>query len=211
MKPVCQHESKVLKKITESEDKKMKKKTGIVLLTGACILMLSAMFILPFFRVPDHSIIRNTLSELGAQFSPYAWIMNSIFAALAVSSVISGWVCYEGFVFQRIILLLFGISLILASIFNHAPVSPATQNNIVEDAWHSYLITTTWLTFIILTFSTAVMQDKPAGRQWSVIAGIASMLLLLLFSEADQTAGLWQRLQFILSSGWMLYTFKTKD
>jgi hypothetical membrane protein len=187
----------------------MKKKTGKVLLTGACILMLSAMFLLPFFRVADHSVIRNTLSELGAQFSPYSWIMNSIFAVLAVSAVISGWACYEGFAFQRIILLLFGFSLILAAIFNHAPVSPDTLYNIVEDAWHSYLITTTWLTFIILTFSTAVIQEKPAGRQWSCIAGISSVLLLLLVSEADQTAGLWQRLQFILSIGWMMYTFKT--
>jgi hypothetical membrane protein len=189
----------------------MKEKTGIYLLTGAYVLMLMAMFILPFFMVPDHSIIRNTLSELGAQFSPYSWIMNSIFAALALSSVISGWGYFEGFVFQRFILLIFAISLTLAAIFNHAPVSSDIQYSIIEDGWHSYLMNTTWLSFIILTFSTALIPEKPVNRPYSVITGLSAILLLLLFTEADGTAGIWQRLQFIISFAWMMYTFKTID
>ena len=43
----------------------MKKKSIIILLAVAFTLMLLAIFILPLFMVPDHSIIRNTLSDLG--------------------------------------------------------------------------------------------------------------------------------------------------
>lgn len=195
--------------ITISDQKTVQKKAGIIFLEGVYMLTLLAMFILPLFLVPDQSIIRNTLSDLGAQLSPYSWIMNSIFAALALSSVISGWRCFEGFVFQRIILVLFGISLILAAIFNHAPSDPDIQYNISEDGWHTYFACTTWLTFIILAFSNALILENPANRLLSIATGISVLLLILLTFEADMVAGIWQRLLFIIAFGWMIYTFKT--
>jgi len=182
-----------------------------MLLEGAYILLLLAMFILPLFKAPEISITRNTLSELGAQFSPYSWIMNAIFAALALSAVISGWGCYEGFVFLRIILVLFGISLVLSAIFNQAPVNPEIRYNIREDGLHLYFACTTWITFIILTFSTALILEKQADRLLAVITGISAVLLSLLTTEADHTAGVWQRLLFVISFGWMIYTYKTID
>jgi hypothetical membrane protein len=186
----------------------MKEKMAIFLLTGTFGLMLAAMFILPFFMVPDHSLIRNTISELGAQCLTNSWIMNLVVVALAVSSVLAGWRTYEGYDFHRIILLLFGISLTLAAVFNHAPVNLDIEYSIMEDGWHSYLMNTTWLSFIILTFSTARIQEKPDSRLWSMITGISAISLLLLVKEANQTAGIWQRLQFIISFAWMLNTYK---
>jgi len=189
----------------------MKKRRKIILLTGAYILMLLAMFILPLLMVPDHSMIRNTLSDLGAQYSAGAWIMNSIFVALAFSSVLSGWECFEGFVFHRIILILFGVSLILSAFYNHAPVNPEIHYNIREDGWHLYFACTTWITFILLAFSTSLMLEKQTDRLLALITGISAVLLSLLASEADRTAGIWQRLLFIISFGWMIYTYKTMD
>jgi hypothetical membrane protein len=189
----------------------MKSKTGIFLLTGAYGLMLFAMFILPFFMVPDHSLVRNTISELGAQCSPYAWMMDLIMFALAISSVMAGWRTYEGYDFHRIILLLFGISLALAAVFNHAPVGRNIEYSIIEDGWHSYLMNTTWLSFIILAFSTVRIQEKPESRLWSIITGLSAISLLLLVKEADETAGIWQRLQFIISFAWMLSTYKNTN
>jgi hypothetical protein len=191
------------------EQKKEQKRPAIILLEGASVLLLLAMFILPFLSIPGYSVTVNTLSELGAQSSPGSWVMNLIFAALALTSVISGWECFEGFIFHRIILILFSVSLILAAVFNHAPVSPDVQYNIREGGWHSYFICTTWITFSILTFSTSLILEKPADRILSNAAGLSALLLMLLFSEADRTAGIWQRLLFIISFGWMIYTFKT--
>lgn len=189
----------------------MKRKAKIILLEGAYVLMVLAMFMLPLFIVPDHSVIKNTVSELGAQFSPYSWIMNSIFVVLALSSVISGWVCFKDFAFHRIILVLFGVSLVLSAFFNHSPVNPETGYNIREEGWHLYFACTTWITFILLAFSTALILEKNADRLLALITGISVMLISLLASEADQTAGIWQRLLFIISFGWMIYTFKTME
>jgi len=173
--------------------------------------MLVAVFALPFFMEPEHSLTRNTISELGAQCSTFSWIINLLMVALAVSSVMAGWRYYEGYDFHRIILLLFGISLTLAAVFNHAPVSRDAEYSIMEDGWHSYLMNTTWLSFIILTFSTARIQEKPESRLWSIITGLSAISLLLLVKEANQTEGIWQRLQFIISFAWMLNTYKLTD
>jgi hypothetical membrane protein len=189
----------------------MKKKTEILLLAGSCFLMLMAMFILPVWMVPGHSIVRNTLSELGAQSSPYAWILNVLLAAWAICSFIAGWKCFGGFLFQQIILSFFSISLLLAAFFNQAPVSPGESFSLIEAGWHSYLMGTSWLSFIILTFSTALLAENPLIRYWSVIAGLCAVSLWLLGKEADQAAGIWQRLQFILSFAWMVFIFKMSD
>ncbi len=173
--------------------------------------MLLAMFILPLFLGPDHSIIRNTISELGAQNSAGAWIINSILVALALSSVISVWGCFKGSVFIRVIIILFAVSIVLSALFNHAPVNPEIPYNISEDGWHKYFSCITWIAFVILAFSTALTLKKQAARSLALFAGISAVLLSLLSSEAEQTAGIWQRLLFIISFGWLIYTLKTTD
>ena len=64
--------------------------TEIVSLAGAYVLMLIIMFILPFFSVFEHSIIRNTLSQLGAENSPIGWLMSINFVSFGISSGVSG-------------------------------------------------------------------------------------------------------------------------
>jgi hypothetical membrane protein len=191
--------------------KSTRRNKGISLLAAAYILMILVMFILPLFSVPDYSIIHNSLSELGAQFSTNAWIMNFVFVFLALGSIIAGWRYFEGFVLHRIVLVLFGISLALTAFFNHAPVNPDIQYNISEDGWNSYFISSAGLSFIILSIATSFILEKQLDRLLAVAAGISAILLSVLMSEFDWSAGIWQKLQFIISFGWMIYTFKTRD
>lgn len=189
----------------------MKKNSRIMVLTATYILTLLVMVILPSFSVPEYSIIRNTISELGAQFSPYSWIMNSVFVSLALGSLIAGWGYFEGFVLHRIVLLLFCTSLTLTAFFNHAPVNPDIQYNVREAGWHAYFACTAGLSFIILSIATSFILERQQDRVLSIAAGISALFLSVLMSEADLLAGIWQRLMFIISFGWMIYNFKTKE
>jgi hypothetical membrane protein len=189
----------------------MKRNKEILILDAAFILMLLVMFILPFFSSPEYSIIRNTLSQLGAQKTQNAWIMNFTFVSLGIGSIIAGWKYFEGFAFQRLFLILSGISLTLAAFFNHAPVNTLVQYNITEDGWHSYFIFTTGLTFIILSVSTTFIPEKQADKLIAALAGISVLFLSVLMSEATRTSGIWQRLSFIISFGWMIYSFRTSE
>jgi hypothetical membrane protein len=184
---------------------------GIKLLTATYILVLPGMFILPFFNSPGYSIIGNTLSELGAQSAPHAWIMNFMFISLAFGSVIAGWRYFEGFIFHRIVLVLFGVSLTLMAFFNHAPIRPDIQYSITEEGWHAYFSCSAGLSFVILSIATGFILDKQQDRLIALAAGTAVLLLSVLMSEAEWSAGIWQRLMFILSFGWMIYNFKTGE
>jgi hypothetical membrane protein len=189
----------------------MKKDSGLIVLGAAYILAILVMFLLPLFSSKEYSISGNTLSELGAQFAPDAWIMNSVFVLLAIGSLTAGWKYYEGFMLHRIILIIFGVSLILLAFFNHAPVIPDLRYNISEDGWHSYFICTAGLSFIILSIATSFILEKQQERFLALAAGISSIFLSVLMSEADRLVGIWQRLMFIISFGWMIYNFKTKE
>jgi len=189
----------------------MKKNKEILILEAAYCLLLLVMFILPVYSTSEYSIIRNTLSQLGAQNTPNAWIMNFTFMSLGIGSIITGWRYFEGFAFQRLFLILFGISLTLTAFFNHAPVNNLIQYKIQEDGWHSYFIFTAVLTFVILTFSTAFILEKQSDRLLTAAAGVSVIFLSILISEVPNAAGVWQRLLFIISFGWMIYSFKSRD
>ena len=189
----------------------MKRNNEILILEAAYCLLLLVMFMLPFFSAPEYSLISNTLSQLGAQNAPNAWIMNLTFVSLGTGSLIAGWKYYEGFAFQRLFLVLFGISLMLAAFFNHAPVNTLIQYNISLDGWHSYFIFTNTLTFIFLTVSSAFIMEKQTERLITTTTGVSVILLSVLMSEVSSAEGVWQRLLFIISFGWMIYNYKTRE
>lgn len=172
------------------------------------ILLLIIMFILPIFYKGDYSILRNSISELGAQFTPYAWITNLTLIITGIYSVIAGWSYFKNLTFHRIMLVISGVSLTLAAFFNHAPADPGLQYNMNEDGWHSYFLCTAGLSFVILTIATAINLERLSDKIISVVSGISVTILSILMSEAEQCAGIWQRLLFIISFSWIVYTFK---
>jgi hypothetical membrane protein len=189
----------------------MKRNKEILILVAAYVLMLSVMFILPVYSTPEYSIIGNTLSQLGAQNTPNAWIMNFTFVSLGIGSIIAGWRYFDGFAFQRLFLILFGISLTLAAFFNHAPVNTLIPYKIPEDGWHSYFMFTNGLTFVILTVSTAFILDNQTDRLLTTAVVVLVIFLSILMTEVARMTGVWQRLFFIISFGWMIYSFKARD
>jgi hypothetical membrane protein len=189
----------------------MKRSKEILILVAAYTLLLLVMFILPFYSAPEYSIISNTLSQLGAQNTQNAWIMNFTFVSIGISSIIAGWRHFEGFAFQRLFLILFGLSLTFAAFFNHAPVNSLITYKITEDGWNSYFMFSTGLTFIILTVSSTFIPQKHTDRLMAITAGALVLFLSVLMSKATHAAGVWQRLYFIISFGWMIHSFKTRE
>lgn len=180
-----------------------------MVLRAGSLLILLLMFLLPFFSVSGYSIIRNTVRELGAQFSPHAQIINFTFVFLAIGSVIAGWAVFEGCILHRILLVVFGISLTLIAFFNHAPVDTHVRYNLTEAGYHEYFACTALFSFIILTIATSFIMERQHERAIALSTGLSALVLSVLITESDQLAGVWERLLFIISFGWMIYNFKT--
>jgi len=185
-------------------------KKQIYLLTAACIQFLLVMFVLPLFSFPGYSVIKNTVCDLGAQSSPHAWVMNLAFICLAICCVIAGWSYFEGFVLHRVVLLILGISLVLIAFFNQAPCTEV-RYNIQEAGLHSYFAFTGVISYVMLTLATSFVVDTHHERLLAITTGLSAIILSVLTTESDQQAGIWQRLLFIISFGWMIYNFKTHE
>jgi hypothetical membrane protein len=180
----------------------------ILMLATTYIVMFPVIFILPFFSISGYSVLENNLSDLGAQSTPFAWIMNSITILLATTSVIAIWPFFEGSALHRILLLLSGISLTLAGLFNDAPVIDGINYNLAEAGLHSYFECTAAFSFILLSFATGFIMERQYQRLLALAAGFSVIVLSVLTSESDHLAGIWHRMIYIISFGWIIFTFK---
>lgn len=178
------------------------------LLIFAYIVLCLVMFILPFFSVEGYSILKNTTSELGAQSTPNAWIMNGTFVLMAVATFIAGWGHYHRFWFQRIALLIFVGALILVSQFQHAPIDRGLEFNAEDDRIHSLLATIVGISFTFLAISTGFVKHVREEKIIPIAIGIVATGLPVLMFTVPDYMGLWQRLMFLITFGWLIHEFK---
>lgn len=189
----------------------MKAGTEYKILAAGSLLLLLAMLLVPFLTVPAFSVTANTISDLGSQENPNGWIMNSVIIVVAISVVVAGWGYYEGFVFHRSILVLFGISLSLTAIFNQAAADHSFQYIGNEDTWHLYFTCTTSLSFIILTSATALILERERERFLALATSVSVLVLSILMYKSDTTDGIWNRLILLIVFGWMMYNFRKRE
>ena len=189
----------------------MKAGTGYKILGAGSLIFLMAMFIVPFLSSTSNSITSVTISDLGSQDNPNGWIINSAIIVAALSSVVAGWGYYEGFVFQRLILVLFATSLSLTAIFNQAPACQSYQGNLNEDIWHLYFTCTSSLSFIILTSSTAFIREREGERLMALLTAFSVLLLSVIMYKSENIDGILNRLIMLIVFGWMIYNFRKRD
>lgn len=177
---------------------------------GSYIILNLVMFILPYFSMEGYSIANHTTSQLGAQKTPNAWIMNSVFVLMGLISIYAGWNHYEGFWLQKILLVIFGISLAMTAFFGHAPINPELSFNAQDDKIHSLFASATGMSFTILAISTGIIKTNKSEMILPIVVGIlASVLSAMMFKieGLSDFKGIWQRMIFIISFGWMIYEF----
>ncbi len=178
------------------------------LLLPAYIVMILVVFILPFFSVEGYSILKNTTSHLGAQNTPNAWIMNTVFFLLGMACIYEGWFHLKGYRFQQIILIVFGASLFLTGIFKHAPINASLPYNLMEDELHSLFATIVGFSFTIFAISAAFIEGSAGKRILALVVGLSAIGFSGLIFVMTDFAGVWQRMMFMLAFAWLIFFFE---
>lgn len=181
-------------------------KTNLFLLSY--LLLILVMFLLPRFSAEGYSILKNTTSQLGAQKTQNAWVMNATFVLMGITSIFAGWAHYEGHWLHRVLLLLFGCSFMLVAVFHHAPITPGVTYSIKDDQLHSLFASTTGFSFIALAIATAFLKETKSEMILPIAMGVIATILSLLMFTVENLMGIWQRLMFMLAFGWMIYEFR---
>ena len=173
------------------------------------LILLFVMFILPFYSTEGYLLFKNTTSQLGAQSTPNAWIMNLTFFLLGIASIIEGGMYLKNYCFQKILITIFGLGLMFTAYFHHAPIIEDIPYSIFEDKMHSIFASVVGFSFTIFSISVAFIEKEiKKKRMLSFFIGIIATGLSLLMFNVPDYAGLWQRLIFILSFAWLIYFFE---
>lgn len=174
------------------------------LLPTVYILMLLVMFILPFYSVNEYSILKNTTSHLGAQGAPYAWVMNAVFVLLGTAAIADSWKRLSNYWLHKVVLTIFGISLVLTAFFQHAPIVPGVVFSELEDDWHSKFATITGFSFTFFAIASAFIKSTRKRKIIAACIGIIAIFLSMLIFNVAELAGIWQRLMFIIMFAWLM-------
>ncbi|UII29722.1 DUF998 domain-containing protein [Fulvivirga ulvae] len=185
-------------------------KSKILYFILAYVLLIVVMFLLPPFSAGDYSLLRNTISQLGAQATPNAWVMNVTFAALGLSVMTAGWKFLKNYWLQRILLLVFGVSLVLVAFYRHSPIDISLDYSNREHQIHSIFSSVTGFSFTMFAFSMAFIFKHMYDRWVAMLVGVFSVLLTMLMYSIADFAGIWHRMVFIMSFGWLIYVFGSK-
>lgn len=178
---------------------------GPIYLPFVYVLMLLVIFILPFFSVDEYSILKNTTSHLGAQGAPSAWIMNLVFALLGISAIIDSYSRLKGYPVHKVVIVIFGASLIFTAFFQHAPIVTGAAFSETEDTLHSIFASTTGFSFVFFAISSAFIESTGKRRIIAFGAGIFATLLSVLIFSVPDLAGIWQRMMFITTFAWLIF------
>jgi hypothetical membrane protein len=160
-----------------------------------------------FFSAPGYSIAKHTTSQLAAQQTPNSWIMNLTFILMGLSSIHAGWNHYRKFWLHRVLLLIFGISLCFTAIYSHAPITTNLGFDIQEDSLHSIFASSAGFSFTMLAIATGLIKKQKSEMVLPIAIGIAATILSLMIFQIENLMGVWQRILFIMSFGWLIYEF----
>lgn len=169
------------------------------------ILFLLAAFGLPFFSFGGYSIVKNTTSHLGAQGSPHSWLMNAIFVFLGARAI---WIAFRSAIpYHQIIGGVFGVSLILTGLFQHAPLAGNVPADLLEYRIHSIFASMTGFSFTLLAAGHGFMSRGPQ-RAGGFALALAAVSISLSMAAFPSIMGLLQRIMFICAFGWLFFYLK---
>lgn len=172
------------------------------------ILLILVMFILPFYSAESYTIIKNTTSQLGAQQTKNAWVMNVIFIALGTACILDSLSHFRRFLFLMILLCVFGLTLFLTGIFRHAPIDPLLSYDAYEDTLHSLFATITGTSFTVFAISSSFIEKKIRNRLIDISVGIFATVFSILMGTTPEFSGIWQRMIFLVSFLWLIVIIK---
>ncbi|MEL6810321.1 MAG: DUF998 domain-containing protein [Bacteroidota bacterium] len=172
------------------------------------VLMLLVSFVLPFFSSEGYSIRENSLSELGAQETPYSWVMNIIFMLLSIVTVFLATKVLKRYWLPLYLLYFFAAAFFFTGVYRHAPIHKLfyLEGEHLAHTVFSAIAGTSFCVYgIVISFYLKDKFEKVSAIvSCALVAGLSLAML-----EFPTYRGILQRLLFILAFGWLFYSLVT--
>lgn len=177
--------------------------SGTKWLGSSLLVLWCIVFVLPLYSVEGYGLVHNDISDLGAQNSPYSWIINVALTFYAI--------CIAFASFSRLALhpirwgfLSSAILLILAAILRDAPMDSATEHNELAAAVHPILFSASAIILSLTLLLCAILRQPLTWRLICLLVGAIclSLAILRIFLEHS---GITDRIFVIISGSWLYF------
>lgn len=168
------------------------------------VLLIAVIWILPFYSFEGYSLTENSISELGAQNVPRAWIMNLTIALVSLSTFALGTKAYKLKSGQLIALYFFSISFFLTGYFQLAGSQTALYlYDYTQDSLHSIFSLVTGFAFCIFCLFLIWVLKLDKHKVQTSITIIVILALSYLIFAFPKMGGIFQRILFMIAFGWL--------
>lgn len=169
-------------------------------------------FILIIFLLPRFSFENYSISQLGGQWHPYAWVMNIFGFMLMGLGIVVLYLKIPLSLLSKTLVLAFGVLMIAVGFFQHEPVAGYGIKSVVESSIHSIIANVMGIT--ITLFALSLVFDKKATKYFKAMAFLAALvssLLSLGLVVFPDYYGYIQRAMFMLILCWLFYVALAKQ
>jgi len=163
-----------------------------------------AIVVSPLFAAPGYSILEHSISELGAQMTPNAWIMNFGFLLFGLGILVDAVRRLRDAPLGAISFIVFGMSMMFNGVFSHRPIDPDIPYDLLEDQLHSMFSGGVGVAFAVGTLCFAFAEEDRRAKVACVLASAAAVLIPLCMVIYSEVAGLLQRIMFAISFVWLV-------
>jgi hypothetical membrane protein len=168
------------------------------------LLFLLAVLLGPLYAVENYSMTGGLISHLGAQNTPYNYIMIIGFLALGLGLLIDGIGCYRR---EAIPFMAFGAFMALAGIFPHMPMDDTARYSLLTHQLHGVFASLAGVSITIGLIWQAFTDTGALKRTTHAVLAILCVALpiaMLLYSDVQ---GLIQRFMYLAIFAWLWIQF----
>lgn len=167
--------------------------------------LIVTIFMLPLVSFSGYSILRNTTSELGAQESPFAWVMCCVFVAMGVAILYMFRHVLRRHQFAKLCIWIFGISFILVGVFQHEAGTPSANSGNLEATLHSFFASGMGFAITVFALLISRIVTTSKARVAAMTAAGLSLGLSGAMVALPEYAGLLQRVMFLTILLWLYF------
>jgi hypothetical protein len=124
---------------------------------------------------------------------------------LGIVAILHTW--KSRYIYTRIFGFIFGLSLAMTGVFQHAPLVERVDVNLFHDLLHSFFATSTGFSFTLFAAGHAFLSRGTQRRAAIALALIAIAVPLIMFG-IPSVMGIAQRLMFITAFYWLLFYYE---
>jgi len=154
----------------------------------------------PWYTVEGYNPLRDVISLLGAQNTPNSLIMVAGFLALGIGIVTDG---IRRFSKPMLPFMAFGLSMGLAGVLAHKPLSPVVAFSGTAHQAHSALATLAGISITVGLLWQAALVSTFRSRASAIVIAALCLILPLTMIAFQQAQGLIQRIMYLLVFLWL--------